>query len=163
MRDILYIAAASRPVASSVVALGWVEDGVDGEEADTIRNLAYLADDNIRNAEDVLSLVWMQDGIEEVEAKAMKELAHVSNDSTEAASATIDLPWFRDGIDEMGTGAIDWINNFADPRVALSVLSLEWMREEVSLAELSAIENISYIANDDAEFASSIIGPAVGG
>ena len=158
VQDLLYIAVSSRTAASSVVALNWVEDGVDRIEADTIRNLAYLADDDARIAEEVISLGWMQDGIEDVEARAMRDLAHVSSDSTEVASAVTALPWFRDGIGETEADAIDWISNFADSRVALLVLSLDWMLEEVDRAEVSAIESLSYISNDGAELGASVIG-----
>ena len=158
VQDLLYIAVSSRTAASAIVALGWVEDEVDRIEADTIRNLAYLADDDARIAEEVISLVWMQDGIEDVEGRAMRDLAHVSNVSTEVASAVTALPWFRDGIGETEADAIDWISNFADQRVALSLLSLDWMLEEVDRAEVSAIEGLSYISNDGADLGASVIG-----
>lgn len=157
VQDLLYIAVSSRTAASSVVVLSWVEDDVDRIEADTIRNLAYLADDDARIAEEVISLGWMQDGIEDVEGRAMRELAHVSNVSTEVASAVTALPWFRDSIGETEADAIDWISNFADPRVALSLLSLDWILEEVDRAEVSAIKGLSYISNDDAELGASVI------
>ena len=76
IQNLLYIAVVSRPVASAIVSLDWVQDGVDDVEAGAISIdwMNNFGDAEVASA--VVSLGW-QDGIEEV-----KTLSYIANKDT---------------------------------------------------------------------------------
>ena len=47
-------------VASSVVSLGWVQDGIEEVEVKTIEGLSYMANKDAEVASSVVSLGWVQ-------------------------------------------------------------------------------------------------------
>ena len=58
-------------VASAVVSLGWLQDGIDDVEVKTIEELSYIANKDTGVGLSVVALDWVQDGVEDVEADAI--------------------------------------------------------------------------------------------
>ena len=108
-------------------------------------------------ASSVVSLGWVQDGIEELEVKTIENLSYIAYDSAEVASSIVSLSWVQDDIGELEAGAIDWMSNFSDAEVASSVLSLGWVQDGIEGLEVETIEELSYIANENARVASSVV------
>ena len=80
IQNLLYIAVVSRPVASAIVSLDWVQDGVDDVEAGAIDWMNNFGDAEVASA--VASLGWLQDGIDDVEVKTIEELSYIANKDT---------------------------------------------------------------------------------
>ena len=72
VQDLLFIAVESQPVASSVVELGWVQNGIDGAEAEAIAWINNIGGAGV--ASSVVTLGWVQDGVDDIEVKAIEEL-----------------------------------------------------------------------------------------
>ncbi len=156
VQDLLYIAAASQSVASSVVGLGWVQDGIDGTEAEAIAWINNIESAGV--ASSVVALGWVQDGVDDIEVEAIEEISYIAYEDAEVASSVVGLGWVQDGIDGTEAEAIAWINNIESAGVVSSVVALGWVQDGVDDVEVEAIENLSYIANEDAGVALSVVG-----
>ena len=156
VQDLLFIAAASQSVASSVVSLGWIQDGIDGTEAEAIAWINNIESAGV--ASSVVALGWVQDGVDDIEVEAIEEISYIAYEDAEVASSVVELGWVQDGIDGTEAEAIAWINNIESAGVASSVVALGWVQDGVDDIEVEAIEEISYIAYEDAEVASSVVG-----
>ena len=155
IQNLLYIAVVSRPVASAIVSLDWVQDGVDDVEAGAIDWMNNFGDAEVASA--VVSLGWMQDGIEELEVKTIEELSYMSNKDTGVGLSIVALDWVQDGVEGVEADAIDWMNNFGDAEVASAVVSLGWMQDGIDDVEVKTIEELSYIANKDTGVGLSVV------
>ena len=71
IQDLLYIAVTSRSVATSIVSLNWVQDGIHDVEAEAFRWLNNIGSVDV--ASSVVSLGWVEDGIEGIEVKTIEE------------------------------------------------------------------------------------------
>ena len=155
LQDLLYIAVTSRSVASSVVSLGWVQDGIDHLEAEAIDWI-----NNFGSPQVALSLVssgWMQGGVGEIEVKAIEELSYIDYMSSDVASSVVALEWIQDDISDVEAKAIEWLANIGSAEVASSVASLGWVEDGISGIEARAVEGISYIAVESPSVASSVV------
>ena len=92
-------------VASSVVALSWMQDGIEEIEVKTIEELSYIAYDHVGLASSVVDLSWVQDGITGVEAEAI-DLFSGFNDA-EVALSVVALEWVQEGIGEQEARALE--------------------------------------------------------
>lgn len=155
VQDLLYIAVSDRAVASSIVTLGWVQDGVDGVEAAAIEWMGNVASAEV--AASVVSLGWVRDGVEEIEVKAIEHLSYVAYDSSEVALSLLSMGWVQDGIDGVEAGAIEWVANMSTAEVASSVATLGWVQDGVEEIEVKAIEELSYVAYDSSAVALSLL------
>ena len=155
----------SAEVASSVVSLGWVEDGIEEIEVKAIEKISYIDYGDAEIASSVVSLGWVQDGIEDVEVKAIEKVAYIANEDAGVASSVVSLGWVQDGIEDVEVEAIEKVAYIAneDAGVASSVVSLGWVEDgienaEVENAEVDLIEALALIADKDAEEALRIVG-----
>ena len=155
IQDLLYIAVTSRSVATSIVSLNWVQDGIHDVEARAFRWLNNIG--SVVVASSVVSLGWVEDGIEGIEVKAIEEISYIANEDSEVGLSIVSLDWVQDGIEEIEAGAIDWMNNFGSAEVASSVVSLGWMQDGIDDVEVKTIEKLSYIANKDTGVGLSIV------
>ena len=155
IQNLLYIAVVSRPVASAIVSLDWVQDGVDDVEAGAIDWMNNFGDAEVASA--VASLGWLQDGIDDVEVKTIEELSYIANKDTGVGLSVVSLGWVQDGVEGVEADAIDWMNNFGDAEVASAVVSLGWMQDGIDDVEVKTIEELSYIANKDTGVGLSVV------
>ena len=155
IQDLLYIVVTSRSVATSIVSLNWVQDGIHDVEAGAFRWLNNIGSVDV--ASSVVSLGWVEDGIEGIEVKTIEELSYLANKDTGVGLSVVALDWVLDGIEEVEAEAIDWMSNFGDAGVASSVVSLGWMQDGIDDVEVKTIEELSYIANKDTGVGLSIV------
>ena len=155
IQDLLYIAVTSRSVATSIVSLNWVQDGIHDVEAGAFRWLNNIGSVDVVSS--VVSLGWVEDGIEGIEVKTIEELSYLANKDTGVGLSVVALDWVLDGIEEVEAEAIDWMSNFGDAGVASSVVSLGWMQDGIEELEVTTIEKLSYIANKDRGVGLSIV------
>ena len=155
IQDLLYIAVTSRSVATSIVSLNWVQDGIHDVEAGAFHWLNNIGSVDVVSS--VVSLGWVEDGIEEIEVKAIEEISYIANEDSEVGLTIVSLDWVQDGIEEVEAGAIDWMSNFGDAEVASSVVSLGWVQDGIDDVEVKTIEELSYIANKDTGVGSSVV------
>ena len=160
-------------LASSIVSLRWVRDGISGAERSGVQELVYMAAYHEWVFRDLVKKSWVTDGVDEFEALVIDDLFWIADESSSAAlqilrislgvdllSAMLNTQWITDGIDDLETQAIDWIKNFSDADIASSVIGLAWAQDSIEEVEVKAIEELSYIANKDARLASSVLGLA---
>ena len=156
VQHLLYIAVADRFVASSIIALDWMQDSVDGVEASAIDWVRNISSADV--ASSVVALGWVRDGVEETEVESIEDLSYVANENSDVALSLISLDWVQDGIDDVEAGAIEWLGNMASAEVASSVVALGWVRDGVEDEEVAAIEELSYMSNVNAREALRIVG-----
>ena len=142
-------------VVSSVVSLGWLEDGIEEIEVKAIEEISYIANEDSEVGLSIVSLDWVQDGIEEVEVKAIDWMNNFGD--AEVASSVVSLGWMQDGIDDVEVKAIEEISYIAneDSEVGLSIVSLDWVQDGIEEVEADAIDWMSNFG--DAEVASSVV------
>ena len=121
------------------------------------KNGAWLEQQHPRLAESIKNLDWGKDGIDDTEAKAIQDLLYIAVTSRSVTSALVSLTWIQDGIDNVEAGAIDWMNNIGAAEVASAVVSLGWLQDGVDGAEVRTLEELSYIANRDAQVGLSVV------
>ena len=155
IQDLLYIAVVSRPVISSLVSQGWLQDGIDDEEAGAIDWINNIGSAEV--ASSVVSLGWIRDGIDAVEVKAIRELSYIAYEDAGVASSVVSLGWVQDGIDDTEVEAINWIGNIGAVEVASSVVSLDWVQDGIEASEVNTIEELSYIANRETKVGLSLV------
>ena len=155
IEELSYIANKDTGVGLSVVALDWVQDGMEDVEAEAIDWMNNFGDAEVASA--VVSLGWMQDGIDDVEVKTIEELSYIANEDTGVGLSVVALDWVQDGMEGVEADAIDWMSNFSDAEVASSVVSLGWMQDGIEELEVKTIEELSYIANEDTGVGLSVV------
>ena len=76
-----------------MVALAWVQDGVDDLEVEALEEMSYVAYDDETLASSMVGLGWVQDGVNEVEVEAIGWVGNFSN--VAVASSVVALGWVR--------------------------------------------------------------------
>ena len=149
----------SAEVATSVVSLGWVADGIDEIEVKAIEELSYMAIGDAKFASSVVSLGWVADGVDEIEVKAIEGISDIAYWDLKVASSVVSLVWVRDGIEALEVDAIEELSNMAyyDTEVASSAVSLGWVVDGIAATEVALIEDIVSITNNDAGAAMRIV------
>ena len=109
-------------------------------------------------ATSIRELGWIQDGIDATESEAIQDLLYIAVTSRSVAASIVSLSWVQDGVHDVEAGAFRWMNNIGSARVASSVVSLGWVEDGIDEIEVKAIENVSYIADKNAEEALRIVG-----
>ena len=145
----------SRSVASSVVALRWVEDGVNDVEAEAISWLNNI--EGVDVASLVVSLHWLWNDVDQTEVKAIEYLSYIANEDPATAKALVSFGWVQDDIGPLEADTIRWISNFAGPEVAASVVGFSWVGDGITDLEVQFIQYLSYIANNDPAIAQTLI------
>ena len=147
----------SRPVAASIISLGWVQDGIDDVEAGALRWMNNIGSAEVVSA--VVSLGWVQDGIDAVEVKTIEELSYIAYRDADFASYIVSLGWVQDGIDAVEVKAIENLSSIAsrDAEIASSIVSLGWVQDGIDAVEVEAIQSLLYIAVLSRPVAASII------
>ena len=159
IEQISYLANEFPLVAASLVSLGWVEDGIDEldfQGIDWVRNMG-----NEEVAASVVALDWVRDGLDVVEVKVIEQLSYISLEDPDVATSMAALEWVTDNIEELEFQAIywmrNWVLNMGESSVAASVVAMGWVQDGVSELEVGAIEQLSYIAYNDADIAESVV------
>ena len=158
IQEISYIDYRDTEVAFSVVSLGWVRDGIEEIEVKAIEGISNIGYGDAKVASSVISLGWVEDGIDEIEVQAIEGISDIAYWDLNVASSVVSLGWVEDGVDDMEAAAIGWVNNMRSADVASSVVSLGWVQDGIEAMEVDAIEELSYLANGDAEEAQRIAG-----
>ena len=81
----------STEVASAIITLGWIQDGIGELDVKTIENLSYIANEDTKVGLSVVSLDWVQDGVDDLEAGAIDWMTNI--ESAEVASVIVTLGW----------------------------------------------------------------------
>ena len=121
-------------------------------------NGRWLEQQDPQLASAIRNLDWIQDGIDDTESEAIQDLLYIAVTSRSVAASIVSLSWVQDGVHDVEAGAFRWMNNIGSARVASSVVSLGWVEDGIDEIEVKAIENVSYIADKDAEEALRIVG-----
>ena len=145
----------SAEVASAVISLDWMRDGIEELEVKTIEELSYIANEDTGVGLSVVALDWVQDGIEEVEAGAIDWMSNFGD--VEVASSVVSLGWMQDGIEGLEVETIEELSYISndDTEVGLSIISLDWVQDGIEEVEARAIDWMSNFG--DAEVASSVV------
>ncbi len=130
-------------LASSIVDLDWVRDGVDAGESSVIENLLYIAVVSRQAAASIVDLPWMRDGPDEPEARAIGWLSNI--DDADLAHLFIALDWVQDGVDGAEAGAIGNLSAIADEdaKDGMSFIALGWIRDGLDVTESSMVNLIA--------------------
>ena len=120
-------------------------------------NGAWLEQRHARLADSIKTLGWVKDGIDDTEAEAVQDLLYIAVMSRSVTSSLASMPWMRDGVTPGEAAAIGWMNNFSAAEVASAVVALEWMHDGVDDAEVRTLEELSYIANRDAQVGLAVV------
>ena len=75
----------------SLASLGWVQDGLDEAETETINWFGNFGEAEV--AASAISLDWMEDGIQAGETRAIEELSYLANRDAGAARRIVLMPF----------------------------------------------------------------------
>ena len=120
-------------------------------------NGRWLEQQDPQLASAIKNLAWVRDGIDDRETEVIQDLLYIAVTSRSVAASIVSLNWVQDGIHDVEAGVFRWLNNIGSAEVASSVVSLGWVVDGIEEIEVKAVEEISYIANDDTEVGMSII------
>ena len=123
----------SAEVASSVVSLGWVEDGIEEIEVKAIEGISYIDYGDSEVAFSVVSLGWAQDGIEDSEVDLINALASIANKDAGEALRIVGMP-FLATIEPPDISAIKSLRRLAAFRLEafVSLMSHTALRDGIS-------------------------------
>ena len=145
-------------LASSIMALGWMQGSIDGTESRAMQDLLYIAVTSRAVVSSLVSLQWVQDGISADEAAAIGWINNIGGPGV--MTAVVALEWVQDGIDndlEVRTMQELSYMDYEDVGLAMAVVSQGWVQDGINDLESRAIEEMSYIAYEDAAAASRIV------
>ena len=127
----------------SVVALGWVQNGIEDIEAEAIDWINNITGAEAMSA--VVALGWVQDGIDDLEVKTIEELSYIPN--AEVASAVVDLGWVQDGIDDLEFKTIEGLSYIAyeDAEAASRIVAMPFLRT-IEPPDVSAMDSLGRLA-----------------
>ena len=147
IEELSYVDYEDADLALSVVSLGWVRDGVNDNEVESIHWIGNIRGGDVASA--VVALAWVQDGIDnDLEVSTLEELSYISFDDTGLAMSAVSLGWVQDGIDDVEAEAIAWIGNISGVDVASAVVALGWVQDGIDDLESDALEEISYLSHE---------------
>jgi len=129
-------------LAAEIKALPWVQDGIDDAEFTALREILYLATLSRPAVANILEMRWVRDGVDDEEAESL-DLMVGFNDPVVVLSIT-KLSWIQDGIE--GSSEVRVIRelysyfNYGDPRLATSVIGLDWVGDDITELQADALE-----------------------
>ena len=134
----------------------WVGDGLNESELEIVSKLRLIGNLDAGSGLQIVSMPFL-DSIEDADALSMDSLWAAASYEADVLAALVDNPWVADGIDDLEVEAVDWVRKFDDTSIALSVVELDWLEDGIKDLEVRTIEELTYIANDNAELASSVV------
>ena len=141
----------NRPtLATSIVAIDWIEDGIEASESEAVQELVNLAAFHEMLTASLIDRPWFADGVTATELEGVKYLGYIVYDSEAAARQVAEMPWFVDGITETEVEAIDNLAYIAQSSAAVTELTagLPWFVDGITETELEGIKYLGYIAYD---------------
>ncbi len=134
-----------RDITEWIVALSWINDGVDQSEAGAFQRFLEVAVADVALGEKMLGLLWINDGLTEAELMAFEDIADVAIEDAELAKEVMDLPWLMDGVSREEASAIRELRSIfeEDPEVAGEIARLGWHTDGISQAEVIALGSIA--------------------
>ena len=142
-------------VMISVMAMEWVQDGIDAPEVQALEGLAHIALTGQKVAIPIVALPWVRDGIEGGESEALLQLSKLRNGELVAAVSA--LEWMQDGITETESEAILQLGAFQNSEVATAAVKLGWMQDTVESLDIEALQLFADLAWVNAEFATILL------
>ncbi len=147
----------SKPeLASDIVALPWVEDGIESNEREAVKQLVNVA---LLDAPVFLSVVdkaWLTDGLDTVEREVLKDLAWFKNEP--AAELVAAMP-FLDTIEAADGATLELLADldFYVPGLLSAVADKSWTRDGLKSSEREVIDLLWGITYDDEAIALRIL------
>ena len=141
----------NRPtLATSIVAIDWIEDGIETSESEAVQELVNLAAFHEMLTASLIDRPWFADGVTATELEGVKYLGYIAHDSEAAARQVAEMPWFVDGITETEVEAIDNLAYIAQSSAAVTELTagLPWFVDGITETELEGVKYLGYIAHD---------------
>ena len=93
IEEFSYIAYENAELGLSVVALGWVQDGIEDIEARAIDWISNIEGAEVMSA--VVALGWVRDGINDLEVKTIEEFSYIAYEDAELGLSVVALGWYR--------------------------------------------------------------------
>ena len=144
-------------MAAEIKSLPWVADEISESEQESVQRLVHFATFFDSAFGSLIDKAWVHDSLNESESAAVEDLYWIADDDPAIALRILDMPWVIDEVDDLEAGAINWVNNFKDANVALSVVALGWVQDGIGEIEVKTIEELSYITYDNVGVASSVV------
>ena len=124
IQGILYAAVGSRPTTSSLISRNWVQDGIDGAEAELITHFAYLVRTDSSTALRILRMPFLKT-IEPPDASAMEALSRLAVSDTETFRDVLSHPALTDGISNDLAPIVATLHGVAETNPALIEVLLD--------------------------------------
>ena len=145
-------------LATSIVAIDWIEDGIDALESEVVQELVNLAAFHGTLTASLIDRSWFADGVTETELEGVKYLGYIAYYSDAAARQVAELPWFVDGITETEVEAIDNLAYIAQSSEVITELiaGLPWFVDGITETEMEGTKYLGYIAYHNGAAAEQI-------
>ena len=154
----------NRPtLATSIVAVDWIADGVEASESETVQELMHLAAFHEMLTASLIDLPWFADDFAETEVEALEYFRYLASDSATAASLIMEMPWFVDGINELDVRIIDNLSYVAQNNAseAERIVRMPFLTA-IEPVDVSVMESLADLASfQEAEFSQVMAHPSL--
>ncbi len=156
--------ARNRPALyDSIRSVGWVRDGIDDSEMETIEQILVTAAYFEDLAESLIALHWVADQIDEAEFTAIDYLDGVADFSEVAAERIVSLDWFTDGITEAEAQVVRYLFGIAyeDKSAIERIVDMPFLRT-LEPADVVAVDSLeSMVSFRRGEFDKAMAHPSI--
>ena len=178
------IARIDLEFARMLAGYSWIQDGVSGDENQTLFSLEYVAEVDSEAARQLADYRWMADGLTDGERHTLAVLLSYAGDDPAYMRAAIDSTWIEDGIsddefvrmalalpEDMKEDLTDDLSEVLEEyllhslatlgkvssRHLLSLGSQDWVADGLTNEEAAFIVSISHVPHENPRLFESIL------
>ena len=151
----------NRPaLASAIIALQWVGDGIGEAEEEPVQGLVHLATFHESAFGALMDKAWVEDGLDESEASVVEDLYWAAERGGEAAALLILALSFLETVEPADSAAVSQLAVIASYGAGTlsSVADKPWVEDGLEDSELEVIQRLGWIAAEDEAAAATIAG-----
>ena len=158
IQSLLYMSVESIPFTESVVALAWVQDGINETESEAMKNLQFIVHDSPEAASQLVSLNWATDDITAIESEAIDWLANFTAESVPALVVLASLPWMLNDVNSTEVDAIKYLSYmaFRNADAAHRTVVMPFMKT-IEPSDVAALDSLRRLARGDSTLLDQIL------
>ena len=143
---------ANRPsLVQDLLAVGWIDDGVEASEKETVQAVVNLAAFHEAPTRALLDLIWFVDGVDKIEVDAIRELGFLAGGDEDMTMRVVGLEWFSDEINEFELEAVRSLAFITNDSAEIGqfVVDAPWFTDGIERVESDAVYELSFVTQGD--------------
>ena len=149
-------------LASAIMSLPWVADGIEGDERRALQELAYI--ETLYGTESAPALAdkpWITDGVDELAVSVMVRLRTLETYDEMSAENIVRMP-FLDTLEPSDADTLKALEDLGRPLtwrgLLRAVVQKPWVGDGVDESEAAVLRHLGWITNGSEETALRILG-----